>query len=90
MMLVPVGREEDAEMGIILGPPDTRSLGLPEEVDVILHNNLCDRGLLVWDDVRKRPMEIIAALQAALSVNGTKITNMYREVRDAKHTESIG
>jgi len=87
MTLVPRGHESEAEIGIPLGPPDTRGLGLPDGIDVRLNNNLFNRGLITWDDVRRRPMEVTAALQSAYRLDAGRIISLYREVRDGAATE---
>ncbi|MDD4877138.1 MAG: hypothetical protein PHQ86_08450 [Dehalococcoidales bacterium] len=79
MMRVPQG-ETDASIGIVAGPPDTSSLGLPEVLDIALHNELFNRGLLTWQDVKKRPQEIQAALQSVLKIDSGKIMMLYREI----------
>jgi hypothetical protein len=70
-------------MGIPVGPPNLSELGLPENIERALSIELFNRGLITRDDVRRRPQEVLAALQAALKINATKIMNLYREVRHA-------
>lgn len=77
-VLVPEGHPEQAEMGMVLGPPDTSSMGLPEDIAVRLHNELQDRGLLTRDDLRHRERELQAALQAALRLNVQRLMGAYR------------
>jgi hypothetical protein len=79
MMRVPQGKEEDVEMGIVVGPPDTRIIGLSESMDIILHNELFNRGILTWQDVKQRPQEIQSALQSVLKIDSNKILGLYRE-----------
>ena len=86
MTLVPQGREAEAEIGIPYGPPDTRPLGLSNEIDVRLNNQLFSRRLFKMFDVRKRPQEVVAALQAAYKVDTTRIINLYREDNDGRTT----
>lgn len=64
--------------GLRIGPPSLESLGLPQEQEVRLHNQLHDRGLLSVKDIKHRSQEIFAALQAALRVDVTTIENLYR------------
>ena len=71
--------ESDASMGLPLGPPDLRSLGLPIEAETRLHNQLFDRGLLRARDVLKRRQEVFAALQAAFRVDTERIVTLYLE-----------
>lgn len=77
-VLVPVGHPEQAEMGMVIGPPDLSDLGLPEAITVRLHNELHARGLLTGYDLRGREREIVAALQAALRVDAQTILAAYR------------
>jgi hypothetical protein len=78
---VPVGHEDEAQFGIELGPPDVSGLELPEAILIKLHNELFNRGLITWLDVRQRPQEVQAALQAALKIDTGAIMSLYREVR---------
>jgi hypothetical protein len=80
MMCVPVGHEQEASIGIVVGPPDTSSLGLPDSIDIKLHNELFNRGLLTWNDVRLRPQEVLSALQSVLKIDSSKIMALYREI----------
>lgn len=75
--LVPAGQEENAAIGIPLGPPDTRILGLPEETDIRLNNQLFRRGLITKRDIRGQ--DLFAALQAVLRVDMVTLVNLYRE-----------
>ena len=63
--------------GIPVGPPSLGGLGLPLEVEVRLHNELHARGFLTARDVRRRPQEVIAALQAALRLDLQRIQQVY-------------
>ena len=69
--------DANARYGIVVGPPDLDSLGLPQEVEIRLHNELFNRGLLTLDDVRKRRPEIMAAVQAALKVDAESVMAAY-------------
>jgi hypothetical protein len=64
-----------------LGPPDVSGLGLPEAILIKLHNELFNRSLITWLDVRQRPQEVQAALQAALKIDAGAIMGLYREVK---------
>lgn len=78
-VLIPDGDPiERARHGIVVGPPELDDLGLPESVMVELHNQLYYRGLFTFVEVNKRRMDVIGALQAALSVNVNKIIEIYR------------
>lgn len=69
--------DSDASMGIPIGPPPLESLGLPEDIEVALHNQLFHRGLLTAKDLKKRRGEIISALIHSLSVTGRAIMQLY-------------
>ena len=71
--------DSDAQMGLPLGPPDLGLLGLPPEVEIRLHNQLFDRGLLRAKDVLRRRQEVFAALQAAFRVETERIVVLYLE-----------
>ena len=79
MVLVPEGSEKDGHQGIPVGPPDTSGLGLPEEIDVRLNNQLFHRGLFTWRDVKRDQVQVTAALQAALKISATSILNLFKE-----------
>lgn len=78
VVLVPVGHEDEAHMGIPVGPPDLSPLGLPEPVEVRLHNQLFNRGLLTARDLKGRTQEVFAAIQAAYRVDLTAVTALYQ------------
>lgn len=78
VVLVPPGHEDEASMGIPVGPPDLASLGLPEAVEVRLHNQLFNRGLLTARDLKGRGQEVFAALQAAYRVDQGAVTALYQ------------
>ena len=77
---VPEGFEHLAQSGLRIGPPDLEPLGLPIDYEVRLNNQLYDRKLFTLADVRLRPEEIKAALQAAFRVDVLTIRNLYKEV----------
>lgn len=76
-MEVPEGFESMPEAGIRIGPPDLESLNLPLEIEVKLNNQLFERNLITWSDVRQRPDEIKAALSAALKLDFHKVYYLY-------------
>lgn len=84
LVAVPEGFEDMIDNGIIIGPPDLESLNLPKPVRVALNNQLFERKLFTWSDVRLRPAEIEAALRNALRVQVRQIKELYMEVKDAK------
>lgn len=69
--------DSHAAMGLLVGPPSLVDLKLPRDVEVFLHNQLFDRGLIERKDVKARPQDIFAALQAAYRVDVAAITNLY-------------
>lgn len=68
---LPEGASDDeADMGIPVGPPDiVDALGLPEPLATRLHNQLHRRGLFTLADVRRKQGGLLGALQAALKVD---------------------
>jgi len=72
--------DENAPMGIFVGPPDiVDELGLPEEVAVLLHNELFARKLYTMKDITRQPNQLFAALQRAFNVSVQKIMSLYSE-----------
>ena len=83
-MQVPEGYETMPEAGICLGPPDLSDMGMPVDVEVRLNHELYHRQLFTQADVRRRPNELQAAIQAALKLDVGKLRNLYRqEANDA-------
>lgn len=76
-VFMPNDDDSHPSMGIPIGPPDLSSLGLPEETAVRLHNQLFSRGILTKRDLKGRPKEVFAALQAAYKVDVTKVTELF-------------
>lgn len=70
--------DTDAEFGVPLGPPSLADLGLPLEVEVRLHNQLFDRGILTEREARKRIGDVVSSLQAALRVDALRILTIYQ------------
>lgn len=69
--------ESTWQYGIVIGPPDMTSLGLPASVTTKLHNELFNRGIITSKDVRKKSNEVFGALQAAFSVDTSRIVELY-------------
>jgi len=76
---IPAEYKDEPELGIVIGPPILESLNLPEKYEVILNNQLYDRKLFTWSDVRRRPEEIRAALKAMFRADELAIMNLYKE-----------
>ena len=63
-------RDEDAAMGILVGPPNVAdALGWPEPLATRLHNNLFDRGLFTAEIVRKSPQALQAVIRATFKID---------------------
>lgn len=71
--------ESHAQYGITIGPPDLDKLGLSENLTTRLHNELFNRGILTYRDVRSRRGELFSALQAVLGVEVNLIVEIYQE-----------
>lgn len=85
LVLLPDGApDSDARMGVPVGPPPLEALGLPEEIEVRLHNQLFDRGLIRRRDLRRRMQDVVGALQAALRVSANRIAALYAEGSENK------
>ncbi len=70
--------DEDVEMGQLLGPPDiVGNLELPEPFATQLHNELLNRNLLRYEDVRQNPKSLQGALQAVLKLDVQRLFNAY-------------
>lgn len=81
-VVVPEGAlEENWQYGVIVGPPDLSKLGLPYELEVRLHNELFNRGLITIPDVRRNMQSLQGALQAALRVDVQTIVQAYEEAK---------
>jgi hypothetical protein len=76
--------DEHAEYGIIVGPPPLDELNLPTEVAVRLNNQLFDRGLFTWREVRQRREELLAVWQAVLRVDVGRLHDVYETTRSSK------
>lgn len=76
--------DSDAIYGIVVGPPDITSLGLPTDVATRLHNQLYSRHLFTLKEATSRSNELFAAWQAALRVNVQQLLNLYTESTDGR------
>ena len=76
--MVPVGHEDEASIGIPIGPPDLSPLGLSLAQEIRLHNQLFNRGILTSKDLRGRGKDVFAAIQSALQVDVAAVTGLYR------------
>jgi len=69
--------DAQAYLGLPVGPPSLESLGLPEDVEVRLHNALHDRRLFAQADVLARRRDVMGALFAAFRVDVSRVTELY-------------
>lgn len=80
VMLPPEATDEEAPMGVPIGPPDVvDTLGLPEPFATRLHNLLHRRGLYGTKEVRKHPQSLQSALQSAYKVDLHVLMQAYIE-----------
>jgi hypothetical protein len=74
---------EDPAYGMIVGPLPLDGLvenGMSHDTMIRLHNELFIRKLLTYEDVRRRPQDVHAALQAALHVDVQTIQGLYAQM----------
>ena len=71
--------KEDWGMGILVGPPPLDTLGLPERIQTKLNNELVNRRLITYADVRKRPQDLFAALQATFKTDVQTLQRLFHE-----------
>ena len=76
-VLMPNDSDSNPSMGIPIGPPDSSSLGLPEDTAIRLHNQLFARGLLAKNDLKGKQKELFAAIQASYKVDITRVTELF-------------
>ena len=77
VVLIPEGREEDAEMGIPVGPPSFAELELPSDMEIRLNNELVNRGILTAADALRSRQEISLAIQSVLRLDVDRVVQMY-------------
>ena len=70
---------QDGDRQIVLGPPDevVDSLGLPEPFATRLHNALCARGVINYQDVLARGKQLTGALQETLNLDAQRLTEAF-------------
>lgn len=69
--------DADASMGLPLGPPPLTPLGLPQDIEIRLHNELYARRIFTAEDAERRKPDIISALQATLKIEARKILDLF-------------
>lgn len=77
IVMIPPDESDHPERGIIVGPPSFDDVGLPPDLQRILHNQLFDRGIITKADLKNRNRDVFAALQATYRVDFTKVTEAY-------------
>lgn len=83
--------EENADRGVPVGPPDLGELGLPEEIEVRLNNELYYRGILTAQDALKHRSDIMSALQATLKLDVESVIHQYvgKDYRNVRKEEPV-
>lgn len=69
--------EENAAIGVPVGPPDLSELGLPSDMEIRLNNELFYRGILTPQDALKKRAEVSAAIQSVLKLDTERIVVIY-------------
>lgn len=78
-----------ANIGIPAGPPPLDRLRLPLDIEIRLHNELHDRGILTRRDLTNRGEELRASIQAALRLDVQRLQEVY-VIEDVLTPEVIG
>lgn len=73
-------RDSDAARGVPIGPPSLASLGLPKDVEIRLHNQLYQRGIITANDARRRINEIPSAIAAAYRVDTQAVLAIFQGI----------
>lgn len=60
-----------------IGPVDTSSLGLPDHIAVRLHNELHNRGLYSWQQLKHQRQSLEAAIRVAFQTTAESIIGLY-------------
>ena len=78
--------EENAAIGVPVGPPDLSELGLPVDMEIRLNNELFYRGILTPQDALKKRSEVSAAIQSTLKLDTEHIVTIYagKDYRNAR------
>ena len=78
-----------ASLGLPVGPPCLESLGLPQEVEVRLHNQLFARRIFTAREAQARRQDVFAALQASYKVDAQRIIQVYLDIEKGAIDVSI-
>jgi len=65
--------DSNARMGLLLGPPDLRPMGLPDDIRVRLNHELVHRDILTTQDASRRRSDVLAAIRSALLVDTERL-----------------
>ena len=71
--------DSHADMGIPVGPPEIVGEGWPDELCVRVQNALVDRGIITWQDFRRRRKEAVGAVNSALGSMVTRVERLYHD-----------
>ena len=74
--------DSDASLGLAVGPPSLEDLGLPEDVEVRLHNQLYHRRIFSMKEAMTRKLDIQGAIQAVLKLDIFKVCEIYRNAEN--------
>ena len=78
--LVPASLPDSmARSALQLGPVSLEPLGLPLPYEVQLHNELVQRGLLTYHDLRTRRGEVEGAVRSLWRAGAAEIINLFRD-----------
>lgn len=69
--------EINPEHGLFIGPPFLDDLDLPEDVQIKLHNELFERGIITLQDAIKNRTAVEQAIRVALRLSVEKILGVY-------------
>ena len=72
--------DSDAPLGVPVGPPSLASLGLPEDIEVTIHNGLYQGRIFASRDFKKRRMEVVSIIQRALNLDAERIYVLFLEL----------
>lgn len=61
--------DEDAAVGVVVGPPPLDALNLPPDISRRFNNELFHRGLFTEQDIKRRRNDAAAAMMAALRLD---------------------
>lgn len=76
-VLVPDNSKGGISQGIPIGPPSLEGLGLPESIEIAIHNELFARRIFISVDIKRNRADVLAAIQGALKIDSQKILDLY-------------